>query len=200
MRRRLQPGRRPSSNERTRRRWSSSGNRGRRRRVSSLGGDPRAGVLKRRSLTCGNAVVACPGFGAPRGGSPLTRPLADLSPEGRGAEDESAMLQGLCVAKATSVRPRPDGERDGVRGPRNADETGRNSQPVRNRRFNTPPLRWGVEKLGLSDLQGPPDTSCFCCALRRSPPHPAVGRPLPEGGEVPKMKGQSTNGFTPRRE
>ena len=47
-------------------------------------------------------------------GSPLTRPAADLSPKGRGEEDRDVPLT---WATRKTDRPRPNGERDGVRGP-----------------------------------------------------------------------------------
>jgi len=97
--------------------------------------------MKRRTLTSRKAVAASPTFGARRGGSPLTRPPADLSPEGRGAEDERRVFYRLYVANEATVRTSPLGERSAegrVRGPADTDETGRNSQLVQDPRFITP--------------------------------------------------------------
>ena len=44
---------------------------------------------------------------------PLTRPSADLSPQGRGEEDR---IFSLSRETTTAYRPRPNGERVGVRG------------------------------------------------------------------------------------
>jgi len=58
---------------------------------------------------------------------------------------------------------------------------------------------WAGEKLALTIPRGRSGISRFSCVPRRFPPHPAVGRPLPKGGEVPKTKGQSVTGVTWRR-
>ncbi len=51
----------------------------------------------------------------PQSQSPVTQPSADLSPRGRGEKKLAFPLSGV---KAISDRPRPNGERDGVRGRR----------------------------------------------------------------------------------
>jgi len=95
-----------------------------------------------------------------------------------------ARSTGLCRPEPPLTPLRKEGKRNCRPRPRSATKPGldRGSwHPDQAQLFITPGRAWGDENSALTDPQGPTGVSWFCCAPKRLPPHPAVGRPLPKG-------------------